>query len=199
MIKIGLTGGIACGKTIVSKVFEQLGIATYNADMRAKILIQENQTVKEQLIKTFGETIYNADGTLDKKNFGNIIFNDATALEKSNSIVHPAVRKDYDCWCEVHDNDIYTLKETAILFESGNDKFMEFVITVVAPLEERIVRIKKRDFLTDTQIMARIEKQMSDEYRIAHSDFVIYNSSTDMIIPQIIEIDKILRAKSKSL
>jgi dephospho-CoA kinase len=196
MLKIGITGGIGSGKTTVCHIFELLGVKVYNADIRAKLLLNENAEVKLQVINAFGEKIY-PDGILDKKKLAAIVFNDKKALELLNSIVHPAVDKDFVKWVKNHSGEKYILKEAALLFESGTYKSLDFIVAVTAPLELRIKRIIKRDNFTRKQVFDRINNQMNQQDKIRLSDFVIINNERKMLIPQVLKLNRILENISK--
>jgi len=190
MIKIGITGGIGSGKTTVCKIFEVMKIPVYYADIEAKIIINTDIEIKNSLISLFGKNIYLQNGTIDKKQFSEIIFNDKQILAKVNSIIHPVVKKYYEQWLFQNKNYKFTVKEAAILFESGAYKQVDKIITVVSPLEKRIERIMKRDNTSREIVLKKINNQMSDEEKIKKSDFVIYNNDKTLLLPQILEIIK---------
>lgn len=196
MLKIGITGGIGGGKTTVCNFFRILGIPVFSADIEAKYLINNDINLKLQLIEAFGKEIYHENGEINKAVFSKIIFSDKKELEKSNSIIHPAVNEHYKKWCNKYKELKYTLKEAAILFESGTYKNVDFIITVTAPIEQRIERALKRDKISRELIEKKIKNQLSDEYKIKNSDFVVYNDDNRLIIPQILEIDNELKRKS---
>jgi dephospho-CoA kinase len=192
MIKVGVTGGIGSGKSTVCKVFAALGIPVFEADPVAKELMNTDPVLARQLVNLFGPPVYLADHTIDRKYLAGIVFNSPSLLEELNKVVHPAVRVAFARWCEDQDAP-YVIHEAAILFESGFYKMMDKTITVVADLQERISRVTRRDRLTTEQVNERIRIQWSDEQRIKLADFVIRNNDTDLIIPQILEIDKKIR------
>lgn len=192
MIKVGITGGIGSGKSTACRVFSILGIPVFIADLAAKQLMNTIPEIRDQLIHTFGKDVYLPDRTIDRKYLAGIVFNDSSLLAQLNSIVHPVVRKAFDNWCATKQAP-YVLHEAAILFESGFYKNMDKTITVVTNIEERIKRVTKRDNLSEELIMQRIKNQMSDAEKIKLADFVICNNEDELIIPQIIEIDKKLR------
>jgi len=193
MIKVGITGGIGSGKTTVCKVFSVLGIPIFVADSIGKQLMNEDPQLKEQLIHRFGPAVYLSDQTIDRKYLANIVFNDPSSLEKLNSVVHPAVHKAFEEWY-LKQEAPYVLHEAAILFESGFNRMMDFTITIVTREEERIARVMKRDKISEELVRQRIRNQFTDEERIKLADFVISNNEEDLIIPQILEIDKKIRA-----
>jgi len=186
MLKVGLSGGIGSGKTTVARFFQILGINIYFADERAKFLIDNNKEVIDKIKLYFGQ-IYTPQG-IDKKKLAAIIFTNPEKLETINSIVHPAVRKDFDNWCNQFQNEKYVIQEAAILFESGFYKFMDKTIAVSAEMEERIDRVMKRNGVSKKQVIERINNQISDDERNKLSDFVIKNDNSNLVIPQILKI-----------
>lgn len=192
MIKVGVTGGIGSGKSTVCKVFAALGIPVFDADVTARQLMNNDPALLKQLVHLFGPSIYLPDQTIDRKYLAGIVFNNPTLLHELNNIVHPAVRDAFNRWLE-QQKAPYVIHEAAILFESGFYKMMDKTITVVASESERISRVTSRDRLTAEQVRERIRNQWNDEQRMKLADFVIRNNNTDLITPQIMEIDKILK------
>ena len=188
MLKVGITGGMGSGKTTVCKIFEVLGIPVYYADDKAKELMTNNEALRQKIIKLFGTDAYLKDQTLNRKYIADIVFNDPSKLEKLNRAVHPAVLKDSEIWHKSQKNVPYTLKEAALLFESGSYKNLDKMITVVAPQEIRIQRILERDKTSRKAILARIENQISDHEKASQSNFVIYNDGKQGLIEQVIAI-----------
>ncbi|MDH0675683.1 dephospho-CoA kinase [Empedobacter sp. GD03861] len=170
----GITGGIGSGKSTAAKFFEELGIPVYNSDTRAKTIQNENSEVKVKIIAAFGEEAYNENG-LNKPYLSKQVFQNNEKLKLLNSIVHPAVFQDFEDWKKAQKSDI-VMKEAAILIESGSYKDCDVVISVVADIETRIARTIERDGLSREEIRARINNQISDEERIAKSDFIIDNN-----------------------
>lgn len=170
----GITGGIGSGKSTAAKFFEELGIPVYNSDTRAKTIQNENSEVKVKIIAAFGEEAYNENG-LNKPYLSKQVFQNNEKLKLLNSIVHPAVFQDFENWKKAQKSDI-VMKEAAILIESGSYKDCDVVISVVVDIETRIARTIERDGLSREEIRARINNQISDEERIAKSDFIIDNN-----------------------
>jgi dephospho-CoA kinase len=196
MLKIGITGGIGCGKSTVCRVFSVLGIPVFEADRVAKKLMVTDQEIREKLVSLFGAAVYLPDQSIDRKFLAGIVFKDPSLLAQLNAIVHPVVRKTFFDWCEKQQTP-YIIHEAAILFESGFYKMMDKTITVVTAENERIQRVMKRDGIALELVKERIKNQWSDEERIKLADFVIGNNDDELIIPQIIEIDKKIRAHGK--
>lgn len=193
MIKVGITGGIGSGKTYISKIFESLNIKVYYSDLEAKKLMIANSIIKESLIKNFGNEVYLKNGELNRELLSKLIFSNKVNLQTVNNIVHPIVRQHYNDWANKYKNEKYTLKETAILFESGAHKQMDKIITVVSDLDIRIERIIARDNISKNEILKKINNQISDKEKIEKSYFVIYNNLRDSLTEQIYKIDTLLK------
>lgn len=186
MKRIGITGGIGSGKSVVSDVLSCMGIPTYNADNASKRLISTRKDLISALKKLLGNNIYD-HGVLDKKRMARLIFSDKELLAKVNGLIHPAVIDDFLAWSELRNAPIVAC-ETAILFESGMNKLMDACITVTAPLELRIERCIQRDNTTEEQVRARMNNQMDEEDRIKLADHVIINDGERAVLPQIWDI-----------
>lgn len=189
MIKVGLTGGIGSGKSLVCKVFSVLGVPVYYADFQAKRLMADNLTIKSNLIQWFGNQVYTSEG-LNRKYLASVIFSDRHAMEKVNRLVHPLVWNDFLQWTADHDKKaVYVLHESALLFESAWENRFDLIVTVAAEKDLRIKRVMERDHLSFSQVLERIENQGEEADKIAKSDFVIYNNSGS-VLDKIIAIDK---------
>jgi dephospho-CoA kinase len=193
-LKIGITGGIGSGKTTVCKIFETLGIPVYYADDRAKALYLENLDLKNGIMGLFGIESYFSDGQLNRKWISDLAFQDPELLKKLNALVHPVVHKDGNDWHQAQKNVPYTLKEAALLFESGGDKYLDKIITVYAPKVLRIQRVIKRSegTMTNEDVEARMAKQMSDEEKKERADFVIYNDGNEPLIHQVLAVHRLI-------
>ena len=197
-MKLGVTGGIGCGKTSVCRVFNVLGIPVFSSDAAARRIMDSDNEVIEKVKKVVGKDVYSS-GSLDRPELARLIFNNEDLLKKINSIVHPFVFESFELWAKSVSAP-YVIMEAAILIESGASKLVDRIVTVVAPVEERIERVVTRNNLTREQVLERIKNQMSDEEKIRHSDYVIYNSEHEMIIPPILKIhDELLSLISKNL
>jgi len=187
-LKLGVTGGIGSGKTSVCRVFDILGVPVFSADREASEIVENDQRIISRINSIAGKNLY-INGGLDRMELATIIFNDKTLLEKVNSLVHPVVFDHFMKWVLVQTTP-YVIMEAAILFESGAAKYVDKVATVQAPVEQRIERIIQRNKLSRDQVMERMRNQIDDETRMKLSDWVIYNSENDMIIPAILNIHK---------
>ena len=185
--KVGITGGIGAGKSTISKIFKLLGIPVYDADSRAKWLMNHESGLKKEIINLFGVEAYTSEG-LNRTFIAKQTFNNQSKLEQLNALVHPAVGKDYIDW-EKEQKSPYTLKEAALLFEAGSFKDLDLIIVVSAPEELRIERVLKRDaHRTREDIKAIISKQWPQREKEEKANFVIENDGSSLIIPQVLEI-----------
>lgn len=196
-IHVGITGGIGSGKTTVCKIFEVLDIPVYYADDRAKWIIHHQAEVVAAIKSQFGEEAYTPEGNYNRTYIANIVFNDQEQLNQLNAIVHPAVFQDGLNWQLEHSDAPYTLKEAALLFETGSYKLLDKIITVTAPESIRIERVMKRDQLDQEAVKARIDKQLPDSEKVAKSDFVIQNFAGLSLIDQVLKIHHSLLDLSK--
>ena len=192
MLKIGLTGGIGSGKSTVAKVFEVLGIPVYYADEAAKQLMNEEGQLKQQIKKIFGATVYR-NGLLDRKYVADIVFKNPDKLQLLNALVHPATINDAQKWMQKQRSS-YAIKEAALIFESGAQQQLDYVIGVYAPTPLRIQRTMQRDGITGEEVMARINKQLDETSKMQLCDFVIINDEEQLLIPQVVELHKKLSA-----
>jgi dephospho-CoA kinase len=190
-LKIGITGGIGTGKTTVTRIFELLQVPIYNADHRAKVIMQNDQELKAQLKDTFGKAIFD-DESLNTKMLASIVFNDPEKLSMLNALVHPRVGEDFQDWFQGKANHPYVLKEAALMFEAGSDKQMDRVITVFSPLNLRIERIQARDrHRTVEDIENIINRQMAESEKLKKSDHIIYNDEENLLIPQVMKLHEL--------
>ncbi|MDR1056747.1 MAG: dephospho-CoA kinase [Prevotellaceae bacterium] len=187
MLKIGLTGGIGSGKTVVCEAFKCLGIPVYQADTEAKRLYDTDEILRRQMIELFGSDLYKGQ-FLDRKILASIIFNDREALNTINKLVHPAVERDFNDWASQQHTVPYVIQEAAILFESGIARLMDKTITISAPETLRIWRASLRDNVSTEDIRRRIENQMNDNERNCLADFIIVSNDITPMLPQILNI-----------
>ena len=195
MLKVGITGGIGSGKTSVCMIFEAIGIPVYYADIQAKLLMDTDPALKASLEECFGKDIYH-NGLLDRRKMANIIFNERLALEKVNSLVHPAVNCDFEYWCNQQVSS-YVLEESAILFETNMTQRFEKIILVTAPTPLRIERVCLRDRITAEAVRKRMASQWQEEKKIPLADYIIYNDNEHFITPQVRKIHRQLLLISK--
>lgn len=193
ILQLGITGGIGTGKSTVCKIFETLGIAVYDADTRAKLVMITDKILKQELKKAFGEEVYLSENEINRDYLVKTVFSNQdnnSKVEILNSIVHPAVGRDYLTWyTENEAKSPYLLKEAALMFESDSYKVLDAIIVVHTPLEERIKRVLQRDsHRTEEQVRAIISKQMPESEKLKRADFVIYNDGSKSLIEQVLEL-----------
>jgi dephospho-CoA kinase len=186
MLRVGLTGGIGSGKSTVARIFEILQVPVFDADTAARQLMNESPSVREAVIKTFGEDSY-LNNKLNKKFISEIVFNDPQKLVLLNAIVHPATLQNAQVWFSSQ-LGLYAIKEAALLFEAGAEKDLDYVIGVSSPLPLRMQRIQQRDHFSPAEIQARMDKQMNEEEKMQRCDFVLFNDEKQLLLPQVIAL-----------
>ena len=186
MKRIGITGGIGAGKSLVAEIIKAMGYPVYNSDESAKELTESNPKIKEGLIHLFGEEIYQND-TLNKFALAQAIFSDESLREKVNALIHPIVREDYNLWALAQNNSL-VFNESAILFETGSFKNFDAIILVYAPKELRIKRIIKRDNYSENEVLKRMNSQFSDEDKYQLTEFRVLNDEQTPILEQVEQI-----------
>lgn len=189
MKKIGITGGIGSGKSIVSRILKTIGYPIYDSDSWAKHLMNNHPDIRQALTDKFGAETYTHEG-LNRTYLAQQIFNNKTNLAFVNSIVHPIVCNHFIQWAENQHSE-FVFIESAILFSSGLDKILDKTIYVDAPQELRLQRAMLRDNASAEAIIARINNQSHDnEYARSHSDFIIQNDNQTLLTPQILNTIK---------
>ncbi|WMX13700.1 MULTISPECIES: dephospho-CoA kinase [unclassified Aureispira] len=190
MLKVGITGGIGSGKSTVCRLFEKFGIPVYYADDRAKWLMNYQEEVKNKLMEHFGADVYQSDGLLNRAHLAGIVFKDASQLKVLNSIVHPAVFKDGQQWQREQESlgVAYTLKEAALLFETGSYADLDKIIVVTAPEDLRIKRVMERDNSTEEEVRARMNQQMPQAEKEKKADYIIKNIAWETLNVQVSEL-----------
>jgi dephospho-CoA kinase len=199
MLKIGLTGGIGSGKTMVAKIFEMLNVPVYYADDASKRLYHTDSELINSIKKHFGENIYTND-QLNRSKLAAIVFNDSKKLELLNQLVHPPTIRDAEEWIK-RQKAPYVIKEAALLFESGSSYGLDYIIGVKAPTSLRVKRVIDRDNLTREEVISRANRQIDEEIKMRLCDFVIVNNEQELVIPQVLELhSKFLKlSKERSL
>lgn len=193
MVRLGITGGIGSGKSYVCHRLHQLyGVPVYDSDTRAKQLMVSHPQVRSALVALLGTEVYTPEGALNKPLVARFLFASPQNAAAINAIVHPAVKDDFRQWAAAHAQAPVVVLESAILFESGFHSVVDAVLTVEAPLEVRIERVKSRDGATDEQIRARIRAQLTDAERALKAQHRLLNDG-------ICSIDSQLHALYQSL
>lgn len=191
MLKIGVTGGIGSGKSIVCNIFQQLGVPVYYSDKEAKQLMS-TPLIMQQIKSVFGEQVLNEYGKPDNKKIAEIVFQNKALLDKLNAIIHPAVRNYFKEWAEKYPDAPYVMNESAIIFEHGLHKELDAVIAVLAPENIRIKRVMGRDGISEQDILQRIKNQMTDEERKQRANYIITNDGSVSVIEQVLKINSLL-------
>jgi dephospho-CoA kinase len=190
--RVGITGGIGAGKSLVCEIFRILGAPVFDADSRARELMNSDTKLKEQVTKLLGAGSY-VDGSLNRKFVADQVFNNQPLLESLNQLVHPAVAKDFERWASKHVDKGYVVKEAALLFETGSYRSLDMTILVTAPESTRVARTEKRDRRTVEEIQAIMEKQMSDAEKEKLADTVLKNDGQELLLPQVLAIHNMLK------
>ena len=194
MLRIGLTGGIGTGKSTASKILEKLGAYIFDADKEAKKVLLTNETIKSELISEFGTDIMTGDGNVDNNKLARVAFQDQDHQLTLNTIVHPYVFKEidknFDRELDGGKHDIFVV-DAALIYESGADTHMDYVIVITALIKTRMERALARETLSREEILKRMDLQWSEEEKIALADFVIHNDGPEKeLIKNITDIYK---------
>lgn len=187
IIKIGITGGIGSGKSVVSRLLEIMGVPIYISDSEAKRLTQTDRTIREGLTGLLGEEVY-AGGVLNKPLLASYLFGSPEHARQVNGIIHPRVKEDFRIWARRHADSRIVGIESAILIEAGFASEVDKIVLVYAPEEVRIRRAVARDASSREAIQRRIASQMSDEKKREQADFVIVNDGETPLIPQVLQL-----------
>ncbi|MDB9853682.1 dephospho-CoA kinase [Candidatus Marinimicrobia bacterium] len=182
MLKIGLTGGIGSGKSSVSQHFKKWGAHIFDADTVAKNILNNNEIAQNEVISEFGTDVLGANGRIDKSKLSRIVFQDEDNQLTLNTIIHPYVfteiDKDFDLTLSKGENDIFVV-DAALIYESGADTHMDYVIVVTSHLGLRVERVLARGDLSRNEFLKRVELQWSDEEKVQMADFIILNNSSE--------------------
>ena len=200
MLRVGITGGIGSGKTTVSRIFGTLGIPVYFADEETRRLVNTDPVIREKLTAYFGAEAYNTDG-LNRRFIASVVFNDPVKLAALNAITHPPTIEHANRWAEQHTDPSvpFTLKEAALLFESGSVKHLDFIIGVSAPLALRTLRTMERDGITADEVRQRMDRQLDEAIKMKLCDAIIVNDEQQMLIPQVLDLYKLLQQKKPAV
>ena len=196
MLRIGITGGIGSGKSVVSRLFAVLGVPVYDSDSRARWLMAHDAQLQTQLQAAFGPEAYDAAGQLNRPFLARAVFPDSARLAQLNGLVHPRVASDFTAWSAAQEaaGQLYVLKEAALLYESGAYRQLDRIITVAAPLGLRQTRVLARDpHRTAAEVQHIIGQQLPDEEKIARADYVVRNDETQLLLPQALRLDAAFR------
>lgn len=188
MFKVGVTGGIGSGKSVVCRIFELLGVPVYDADARAKYLMTGDAELKKNIKKAFGEEAYLHNGELNRSFLAENVFSNPDKLQQLNHLVHPAVGRDFQQWSN-NQTAKYVVKEAALLVETGSYKTLDKLIVVTAPEKVRISRVLMRDEHRDLQqIRSIIQNQYPESEKAKCANYLVNNDESHLIFPQIFKI-----------
>lgn len=189
MIRLGITGGIGSGKSVVSKVLRLMGIPVYDCDSKAKELMRNDPDLRKSLIGIAGKDVYNDDGGINVKYLSSFLFSDKGNRALVDSVVHPCVKSDFLRWTDERDETLVGV-ESAILFEAGLNLIVDNTVMVYAPEPLRVTRVMKRNGCSQDEAMARIHAQMPDEKKKLLADFVICNDDSE---PVLLQLEKMIK------
>lgn len=193
-IKLGITGGIGSGKSVVSHLLEVMGVPVYIADIESKRLTVTDPQIRQELINLLGEEVFQ-NGELNKPFLANYLFSNPEHAQNINNIIHPKVKDDFCRWAEAHKHHPIIAMEAAILIETGFAEQVDYIVMVYAPTELRVKRAMKRDASSKEAIIKRIQSQMSDEEKKTKAHYTILNDNTQSIISQVERLLNTLHAK----
>jgi len=186
MLKVGVTGGIGSGKSVVCRILSVLGTPVFNTDEEAKRLLVEPGAVRTEVEAAFGVDAY-PNGELDRANLAAIVFKDADARARLNAIVHPAVRERFRLWAD-DQRALYVVMEAALLVETGGAKALDHLVVVSAPQQLRVQRVMERDGIPAQQVNARIAAQAPEADLLAAAGSVIVNDGSRLLLPQVLAL-----------
>jgi dephospho-CoA kinase len=200
MLRIGITGGIGSGKSIASRLFHALGAPIYDADTRARWVMEHDPALRAELLAAFGPDTYDAAGRLNRPALAGTVFNNPALLTQLNGLVHPHVGLDFERWASMQQQagHSYILKEAALLFEAGSYKQLDRIITVFAPLAVRRARVLRRDpHRSATDVEAIMAKQVSEEEKMQRADYILTNDDALPLLPQVLELHAAFSASAE--
>ena len=187
LLKLAITGSIASGKSVVSRMMNVLGVPVYDCDGNAKRLMTEDSFIVSELKRMFGEECYENDGTLNRQYIASRIFTDKENIGRVNALVHPVVKRDFELWATRQNADVVAV-ETAILYESGMIDSVNKVLVVWAERETAIKRTIERSGMNRLQVEDRMNNQMGVDELLLLSDYSLYNDGDEPLLPQVMKI-----------
>ncbi|MBO2008519.1 dephospho-CoA kinase [Hymenobacter negativus] len=191
MLRIGITGGIGSGKSIASRLFHALGTPIYDADTRARWVMENDPELRQQLAAAFGPNTYDENGRINRPMLAGTVFNTPALLAQLNGLVHPQVGLDFERWAAAQQQAgfRYVLKEAALLFEAGSYKQLDRIITVFAPLAVRATRVLRRDpHRSAADVKSIMAKQLSEEEKMQRADYILTNDDVHPLLPQVLTL-----------
>jgi dephospho-CoA kinase len=195
MLKIGLTGNLGSGKSLVANIFQILKVPVYNADAVSRAFLS-GKPVQDLIRSSFGDGVFSNATEINRKALARIVFSDPVELSRLNIIMHPLVKEDFRRWCNSHNKNPYIIQEAAIIYESGLMDEYDRIIHVSCPEEMTVERAMHRDDATREEVLMRIRFQWRDERKAALSDYIILNDGSELVIPQVLKIHELLLKSS---
>lgn len=192
MKRVGITGGMGCGKSTVVAEFRRLGVPCFVSDIVAAGYYSDIDFL-DSLRALLGDGVFLPDGSADKRAVASRVFADRQLLQGLNALVHPRVKEDFDAFCRLHADAPYVLFESAILYDYGFDRLMDSVVCVYLDLDSRLERLRLRDGVGDEALRARIANQMPAEQMMMRADYVILNYEGNPRRRQVEYIDQMLK------
>ncbi|MBK6832402.1 MAG: dephospho-CoA kinase [Flavobacteriales bacterium] len=186
MLRVGLTGGIGSGKSVVARMLQVLGVPVFEADAEAKTLMQQDAAVRDAVMARFGAEVY-ANGALDRTQLASKVFGNDEEIAALNAMVHPAVRKAFAAWAD-EQTFPYAVMEAAIMAENDGYRSFDRVVTVSCPEAIRIQRVMERDGVEEEAVRTRTRHQASEEDRLRIAHFTVKNDGSELLIPQVLAI-----------
>ena len=181
MLKIGLTGGIGSGKSSVSNILKSWNAHIFDADIVSKTILNHNESAQNEVITEFGTDVIGSEGMIDKKKLSRIVFHDEDHQIKLNAIIHPYVfseiDKEFETILTKGENELFVV-DAALIYESGADTHMDYVVVVTSHLGLKIERVLAKGELSRREFLERAELQWPDEEKIQLADFVIQNNGS---------------------
>ncbi len=198
MIRVGLTGGIGSGKSLICQVFSLLRVPVYYADIEARLLMDHDPEIKQALRGILGTAFFH-QGILDRTRMASILFSDKSLLDQVNKLVHPRVAVHFSGWCKRHEGFSYVIQESALIFESNAYQNFDQIITVTAPEKIRMQRVLARENMTSEKAAAIMHNQLPEEEKTRRSHLVIVNDGTELVIPQVLKLHNLFKEISTKL
>lgn len=192
MLKVGITGGIGSGKSVVCKVLQTLGHPVFDADHESKSLLTDPE-IRSKVIDLLGPSAYLPSGAPDRHRIASMVFPNPELLEQLNTILHPAVLKKFNQWVKEHQTAPLLFKEAAIMFESGSNRQLDLVVGVTAPESLRIKRVMQRDGKSEQAVRGIMKRQLPQDEMARKCEALLVNDEQTPLLPQILTlIDKLL-------
>jgi dephospho-CoA kinase len=194
MLKVGITGGIGSGKSVVARILQVLGVPVYYADAAAKRLMETDEALKAAIQAHFGEGAYDGQ-RLNRSWLAAQVFGQPDRIALLNSLVHPVVIADSRRWMQ-QQTAPYVVKEAALFFESGSAGEMDVIVGVYAPQALRIQRVMRRDGLGRQEVLSRMQQQLDERIKMKLCDVVLRNDEQEMLLPQVLRLHEMLLQKA---